>query len=151
MNQAGITKVGSCHLFRHTAASLMLDAGADIRHLQAILGHESLCTTQIYTHVSIGKLCQVHERTHPGRLFRAPRAAEASASIFSLVQRRLGWLVRRPVALATTPPARQQPDVAPRWLASSASNSGPPEKFGSGGHLSLFTSPHDRVQWLADL
>jgi integrase/recombinase XerD len=95
MNQAGITKVGSCHLFRHTAASLMLDAGADIRHLQAILGHESLCTTQIYTHVSIGKLCQVHERTHPGRLFRAPRAAEASASIFSLVQRRLGWLVRR--------------------------------------------------------
>ena len=70
MNRAGIAKAGSCHLFRHTAASLMLDAGADIRHLQAILGHESLCTTQIYTHVSIGKLCEVHARTHPARLFR---------------------------------------------------------------------------------
>ena len=70
MDRAGITKKGSCHLFRHTAASLMLDAGADVRHLQAILGHESLATTQIYTHVSIGKLCEVHERTHPARLFR---------------------------------------------------------------------------------
>ena len=65
MNQAGITKKGACHLFRHTAASLMLDAGADVRHLQEILGHESLCSTQIYTHVSIGKLCEVHARTHP--------------------------------------------------------------------------------------
>ena len=60
MNQAGITKGGACHLFRHTAATVMLDHGADIRHIQAILGHESLSTTQIYTHVSIGKLCEVH-------------------------------------------------------------------------------------------
>ena len=72
MNQAGVTKRGACHLFRHTAATLMLDAGADIRHIQAILGHESLSTTQIYTHVSIGKLCEVHARTHPGRLVRKP-------------------------------------------------------------------------------
>ena len=50
--------------------TLMLDAGADIRHLQAILGHREPCTTQIYTHVSIGKLCEVHARTHPARLFR---------------------------------------------------------------------------------
>ena len=73
MNRAGITKKGSCHLFRHTAASLMLDAGRDIRHLQAILGYENLSTTQIYTHVSIGKLCEVHDRTHPARLFRRQR------------------------------------------------------------------------------
>jgi len=36
-------------------------------------------------------------------------------------------------------------------ILASASNSGPPEQFGSGGHLSLFTLPHNRVQWLADL
>ncbi len=70
MNQAGVTKKGACHLFRHTAATLMHSAGADIRHLQAILGHESLTTTQIYTHVSIDKLCEVHANTHPGRLTR---------------------------------------------------------------------------------
>jgi integrase/recombinase XerD len=70
MKRAGIDKKGACHLFRHTAASLMLDRGADIRHLQAILGHESLSTTQIYTHVSIPKLCEVHALTHPGRYLR---------------------------------------------------------------------------------
>jgi integrase/recombinase XerD len=75
LQQAGIAKQGACHLFRHTAASLMLDRGADIRHLQEILGHASLATTQIYTHVSIGKLCEVHARTHPGR--GEPRAAAA--------------------------------------------------------------------------
>jgi integrase/recombinase XerD len=71
LRQAGIHKQGACHLFRHAAASLMLEAGADIRHLQEILGHQTLQTTQIYTHVSIGKLCEVHARTHPGRLFRS--------------------------------------------------------------------------------
>ena len=74
MNGAGVTKRGACHLFRHSAATLMLDRGADIRHIQAILGHESLCTTQIYTHVSIGKLCEVHARTHPGRRLRRSSA-----------------------------------------------------------------------------
>jgi integrase/recombinase XerD len=69
--QAGITKAGACHLFRHATATLMLEAGADIRHIQALLGHESLSTTQVYTHVSIVQLCQVHERTHPARLYRS--------------------------------------------------------------------------------
>ena len=59
-------------LFRHTAMTLMLDRGADVRHLQEILGHSSLATTQVYTHVSIGKLCEVHAQTHPGRLLRKP-------------------------------------------------------------------------------
>lgn len=83
MDQAGITKRGSCHLFRHTVASMMLDRGADIRHIQAILGHENLCTTQIYTYVSIGKLCEVHAQTHPARLFRPSRQRPP--------HRRLGW------------------------------------------------------------
>jgi len=63
---AKIGKVGSCHLFRHTMATLMLESGADIRFIQAMLGHASLETTSIYTLVSIKKLKEVHELTHPG-------------------------------------------------------------------------------------
>ena len=63
---ADIGKKGSCHLFRHTAATLMLENGADIRYIQQLLGHASLKTTQIYTQVSIRKLKQVHSETHPG-------------------------------------------------------------------------------------
>ncbi|WP_153558978.1 site-specific tyrosine recombinase XerC [Roseimaritima sediminicola] len=62
---AGITKRGSCHLLRHTAATLMLERGADVRTIQTLLGHESLNTTQIYLHVTIQQLRDVHERTHP--------------------------------------------------------------------------------------
>ena len=63
---AGIKKQGACHLFRHTAATLMLENGADIRFIQASLGHASLETTQIYTQVSITKLAEIHNATHPG-------------------------------------------------------------------------------------
>jgi integrase/recombinase XerD len=61
-----INKEGSCHMFRHTMATLMLENGADIRYIQQILGHSSLEATQIYTHVSIKKLKEVHSATHPG-------------------------------------------------------------------------------------
>ncbi len=65
IKQADIGKSGSCHLFRHTVATLMLDNGADIRFIQQMLGHVSIGTTEIYTHVSIVKLKQIHEMTHP--------------------------------------------------------------------------------------
>ena len=62
---AGIDKPGACHIFRHTMATLMLDNGADIRFIQAMLGHSDLSTTQIYTQVSIAKLKEIHALTHP--------------------------------------------------------------------------------------
>jgi len=71
--KAGITKPGSCHLFRHTMATAMLDNGADVRFVQLMLGHASLDTTQVYTHVAIGKLIAIHAATHPGaQLQRKP-------------------------------------------------------------------------------
>jgi integrase/recombinase XerD len=49
-------------------ATVMHDNGADIRHIQAILGHARLDTTQIYTQVAIQKLKQIHANTHPAKL-----------------------------------------------------------------------------------
>ncbi len=68
VDAAEIGKTGSCHLFRHTCATLMLENGADIRFIQQLLGHEKLETTQIYAQVSIRMLKEVHTRTHPARL-----------------------------------------------------------------------------------
>ena len=70
INAAEIGKSGSCHLFRHTMATLMLENGADIRFIQAMLGHARLETTQIYTQVSITKLKEIHTATHPAKLER---------------------------------------------------------------------------------
>ena len=81
LRAAGIAKPGACHLFRHTTATLMLEAGADVRYIQALLGHTRLSTTQIYTHVSIAKLREVHERTHPARLYRDPASALAGEPV----------------------------------------------------------------------
>ena len=78
VKSAGIGKGGACHIFRHTMATLMLEGGADIRYIQAMLGHARLDTTQIYTHVSIRTLKQVHTTTHPAaRLY--PESGQARA------------------------------------------------------------------------
>ena len=79
MNAAGLAKTGSCHLFRHTMATLMLENGADVRYLQALLGHAQLSTTELYTRVSIAQLKAVHQRTHPAHRTRAERNAQLSS------------------------------------------------------------------------
>jgi integrase/recombinase XerD len=73
IEQAGLARSvsgSSCHLFRHACATHMLERGADIRYIQALLGHADLSTTEIYTQVSIVKLKEIHSRTHPARLTR---------------------------------------------------------------------------------
>jgi len=85
VESAGLGKHGSCHLFRHSAATLMLENGADTRFIQAFLGHARLETTQIYTQVSIRQLKEIHTATHPAERptpkGEAPDAAELSDSL----------------------------------------------------------------------
>jgi len=64
---AGIKKRVSTHSLRHSCATHMLKNGAPVRHIQEMLGHASINTTQIYTRVTINDLKQVHARYHPGQ------------------------------------------------------------------------------------
>jgi integrase/recombinase XerD len=93
-------RYGSCHLFRHTMATLMLENGADVRFIQEILGHVSLDTTNIYTKVSIHKLKEIHSATHPAKLRQGQEEVEDAEAVLPAAE-----------AEAAEPAKAGEPDV----------------------------------------
>jgi len=65
IQDSGLRECGSCHLLRHSMATQMLEQSAELRWIQAMLGHADISSTQIYTRVSIRALREIHRATHP--------------------------------------------------------------------------------------
>lgn len=89
VRRANVGKTGSCHLFRHAFATGLLRNGCDLRHIQTMLGHASLETTQLYTHLDTEQIQAAHEQFHPDGRGRAAKAGSEAVARLSSAAKRL--------------------------------------------------------------
>ena len=101
LRRVGYEGRASAHTFRHSFATHLVEAGADLRAVQEMLGHSDIATTEVYTHVTAEHLREVYYSTHPRARRRRTPVAPAGGPVGQ----------GRPVAGGTTPPGRSEARV----------------------------------------
>ena len=137
MIRCGIDKPGSCHLFRHSCATDMHRGGADIRYVQEMLGHARMETTQIYTHVHIDALREIHTRCHPHGRLNQPELPEPQVRPAQIEP-------QKPATTAAGPPTNPKnspPDDDPTAGSAPTPDNKPPQNGGPSARNTILDNP----------